>query len=132
MEPKPTVQVKHTLRDVWIIANSSQQVTASSTDLVLTVDEVLQTSATDRRYQHPDGFRYVLGSPELLSKLMRSQSSALLRHIRLCLLHRLSDVSLNELELNGGIDGPNVGPLVDSWRNAFRELPAQHGQVILV
>ncbi|OCL05892.1 hypothetical protein AOQ84DRAFT_272989, partial [Glonium stellatum] len=75
---------------------------------------------------------YIFKEPAALAHLLdacsQSGSNPLIaiRHIRLCILAPLSDVSLTELELNGGVDGPNVSSLVESWRSVFRQMPAEN------
>jgi hypothetical protein len=91
----------------------------------LTVDEVLQTSASDPRYQQPDKYQYVFEDPTTLRECLQSRSS-IVTHIPLCILRPLTTATLTELELNGGIHGPNLGPLVKAWRKAIQMMPAQH------
>ena len=96
----------------------------------MTIAEALQIEGSDSSYQHLDDYQYVFESPAPLNNLIRSNPQlspfTVIRHIRLGVLQPLVGVPLTELELNGGIDGPNIQPLVMAWRNAFQELHAQH------
>lgn len=44
----------------------------------------------------------------------------------LCILALVSNSHLTPEEQNGGIDGPNLAPLVEAWRAAFRAVPKGH------
>ena len=71
--------------------------------------------------QSPDTV-YIIRTPTALQRFLNTQPLSSIRIIRLVLLHPLESVKLIEEE-KYGFWGPNVDPLCDAWRTAFRSIP---------
>lgn len=121
----------NTLQEIEIIAANCLETPRSGT--VLTVNDFVTTDSNSPRRQYPDDYLYVFKEPAILGHLLDAcsqlESTPLdsARHIRVYIISPLSTQSLTEFELNGGIDGPNASPLVASWREVFRKIPADNG-----
>lgn len=46
--------------------------------------------------------------------------------LRIIIFGPVSSGQLTPTELNGGVDGPTMSPLIQAWREAFRSLPDLH------
>ncbi|TIA84834.1 hypothetical protein D6C76_01448 [Aureobasidium pullulans] len=46
--------------------------------------------------------------------------------LRIEIFGPVSSGQLTPTELNGGVDGPTISPLIQAWREAFRSLPDLH------
>lgn len=118
------------LQEIEIIAADCFETSHSGT--ALTVNDFVAAGSNSPRCQHPDNYIYVFKEPAALGHLLdacsqpESSPFASIRHIRVYILSPLSTLSLTELELNGGIDGPNISSLVASWREIFRKIPANN------
>lgn len=66
---------------------------------------------------------------DAVSQTLKDSTLVLPTHIRVCIMAPLTGKTLTETELNGGIDAPecpNLEPLVEEWRTAFRQIPQGH------
>ena len=65
---------------------------------------------------------YVIRTPTALQRFLNTQPLSSIKIIRLILLHQLESVKLTAEE-EYGCWGPNVNPLFDAWRTAFKSIP---------
>jgi hypothetical protein len=75
---------------------------------------------------------FVVQDPNVLEKVFKENSLSdaglnnKMRRLRLDILQKISTAQLTPTEENGAIDGPNLAPLVESWRRACQCIPKGH------
>ncbi|KAI9041918.1 uncharacterized protein KD926_006255 [Aspergillus affinis] len=74
---------------------------------------------------------FVFVHPDHLSSIFRNaktheQIVIHMRRLRLVILHAISTAKLTDTEVEGGVDGPNISPLVEKWWVACRAIPRGH------
>jgi hypothetical protein len=75
---------------------------------------------------------FVVQDPNVLEKVFKENSLSdaglnnKMRRLRLDILQEISTAQLTPTEENGAIDGPNLAPLVESWRRACQCIPKGH------
>ncbi|KAJ5198520.1 uncharacterized protein N7498_007637 [Penicillium cinerascens] len=115
--------------DILIAVNDQGSLSYSRIDPVnMTTIEIPVNSIQDS----PSTYTFVFQDPKALEKIFKCSTPSNrylvdeMRKLRLDILQTISAAQLTPLEENGGIDGPNMSPLVENWRSACRSIPKGH------